>query len=107
MITVIDGASGTVLAGEPVGRSWAALGANPTTNHIFVGKGYDVAVMSGANNTILSTLTLGRPSAAFAVNPVTNRIYAANADGDSVTVIQDEGAATKNLYLPLVLRPTS
>ena len=54
--------------------------------------------------TVVATVTVGSGPRGVGVNPTTNRIYVANGDGNSVTVIQDDGLAQVNVYLPMLVR---
>lgn len=114
-VSVIDGASDTVLATVPVGASPENPVINQTTNQIYVPNscGTDstcaypyagpgtVTVIDGATNNP-STVQVGVYPWDLDVNPVTNKIYVANQCGDnlecnglgSVTVIDGSNLST-------------
>jgi len=90
-VSVIDGASNTVVATVAVGSNPRGVAVNPTTNHIYVTDNFssNVSVIDGASNTVVATVAVGMSPQGVAVNPNTNRIYVANWGDDTVSVIED------------------
>jgi len=87
-VSVIDGATNTVLSPITVGLNPFGLAVNTKTNMIYVanigGAGffgcdsdpsYSVSVIDGSTNIVVNTITVGLGPAAVAVNPKTNKIY--------------------------------
>ena len=89
----------TVIATIPVGDQPYWLGANPTTDRIYVGnfQSDNVSVIHGASNTEIDTdgnpangisrIPVGDGPAGVAANSTTNRIYVGNRWSDNVSVI--------------------
>jgi len=90
-VSVIDGATNTVVATVLVGANPAGVGVNPTTNRIYVANELSgtVSVIDGATNTVVATVPVGANPEGVGVHPTTNLIYVANAGSNSVSVIQD------------------
>jgi YVTN family beta-propeller protein len=88
-VSVIDGASNTVIAAPAVGSNPNAVAVNPVTNRVYVANynSATVSVIDGASNTVIATPALGFNPYAVAVNPVTNKVYVANYFGSTMTVI--------------------
>ena len=88
-VSVIDGATDTVIATVNVGSSPACVGVNPATNRIYVANylSNNVSVIDGATNTVVKTIAVGSDPNGVAVNPATNRIYVANYNNNNVSVI--------------------
>jgi YVTN family beta-propeller protein len=98
-VSVIDGATNTVVATPGMGPYPLALAVNPVTNMVYVANtnGGSVSVIDGATNTVVATPTVGSDPEAIAVNPVTNQVYVVNNGGNSVSVI----AANRVAQIPL------
>jgi YVTN family beta-propeller protein len=86
-VSVIDGASNTVVATMPVGNDPADVAVNPNTNLIYVADSYRVYVIDGTSNAIVANVWVGAFPYALAVNPNTNRIYVTNDYESNVAVI--------------------
>lgn len=105
-ITVIDGATNTVVATVPIGSQGpysldgaipsSSLAVNSVTNQIYVVNGEgssgssntsttavigSVTVIDGATNTVAATVTVGYGAFDVAVNQTTNQIYVTNNCG--------------------------
>ena len=93
-VTVIDGATNTILATIPVGGSPAALAVNEIANRVYVYNAGDpsVSFINGATNTVEATLTL--PSL-----PVTNRAVTVVADPAVARVYALENDVTASFSL--------
>ena len=88
-MSVIDGASGNVIATVPTGRLPYALDLNLLTNKIYVANQTDgsVTVIDGTGDTVSATVPTGSLPSGVAVNPVTNQVYVSNRGSANVTVI--------------------
>jgi YVTN family beta-propeller protein len=76
-VSVINGATNTVVATVTVGNEPDAIAVNSATNQIYVtnhGSG-TMSVISGATNTVAATVTVDSEPDAVAVNPATSQIY--------------------------------
>ena len=60
-VSVINGATDTVIKTVPVGSYPRAVGVNPTTGKVYVANmGRDtVSVIDGANNSVVATVPVG------------------------------------------------
>jgi RHS repeat-associated protein len=88
-VSVIDGATNTVVATVPVGDAPVGVAVNPSTNRIYVAN-YDddtVTVIDGATNAVVATVPVGVEPYGAGVNPTTDRTYVANYGSRSVSVI--------------------
>jgi YVTN family beta-propeller protein len=98
-VSVIDGATNTVVATIPVGSGPLGVDVNPSRNRVYVAN-YDsdnVSVIDGASNTEIDTdgnpgngitrISVGSGPQGVAANPVTSRVYVANTESDGVSVI--------------------
>ena len=73
-VSVIDGASNTVVATVAVGNNPGGVAVNPNTNRIYVansGSG-NVSVIDGASNTVIATVAGMSYPEGVAVNANTN-----------------------------------
>jgi len=92
-VSVIDGASNSVVATLTVGVRLGPIAANPSTNRIYVASLGDsnVSVIDGVSNSVVATIPMGMGSEPWGVDadPSTNRIYVTvlSAGGESVSVI--------------------
>ena len=96
-VSVIDGASDTVIATIPVGSHPIGADVNLVTNKIYVANsGNDfnntVSVIDGATNTVTATITIGWSPNVVAVNPLTNQIYAVGYCGNDPNGCQSDGS---------------
>lgn len=89
VVTVIDGATNTVITQIPVGVNPFRVGVNPLTNRIYVSNftGNSVSVIDGVTNTVIATVPVGTTPGEVGVNTFTNAIYVPNRDTDNVSVI--------------------
>jgi YVTN family beta-propeller protein len=88
-VSVINGATNTVIHTIPVGNGPACVGVNPDTNRIYVANfiSDNVSVIDGATDTVIQTIPVGDDPNGVGVNPATNRIYVANYLDDTVSVV--------------------
>ena len=98
-LTVIDGATGAILATPVTGDTdLSDVAVNPTTNKIYaVDCGTHAWVIDGVTN-VATPLNVGFGPCAVAVNPVTNKIYFTNSfigqNANTVTVLDGATGAT-------------
>jgi YVTN family beta-propeller protein len=89
-VSVINGATNSVVATVNTGSNPIAVAVNPLSNMIYIANNgsSNVTVINGATNTA-STVT--DPNAispiAIALNPITNMVYVANSESNNLTVI--------------------
>lgn len=78
-VSVIEGATNTVVATVPGINSARDIAVNPTTNRIYVSasSGHRLSVIDGTANSVTQIWLDGLPDG-VGVNPVTNRIYVSN-----------------------------
>ncbi|HEX5505612.1 MAG TPA: choice-of-anchor D domain-containing protein [Thermomicrobiales bacterium] len=116
VISVIDGATNTVVATISLGTSSQPQGVavNPTTNRVYTTY-YDsgtnstiVVVIDGATNTVTTTIPINGASACcglnpfdVAVDPTTNRVYVAVQGGSPGVAVIDGAANTVTTTVPL------
>ena len=95
-VSVIDGASNTVVATVAVGHCPTGVAVNPNTNRIYVANHDDnnVSVIDGASNTVVATVVVGSMPFGVAVNPArtastwrTWQQHVSVIDGASNTVV--------------------
>ena len=79
-VTVIDGATNTVVTTVPAGTTPNAIGVNPVTNKIYVvnSASNNVTVIDGASNTVKTNETVGLGPVQIGVNSLTNQVYVSN-----------------------------
>jgi YVTN family beta-propeller protein len=92
-VTVIDGATNSVITNVTAGDYPQALCYNPTNNKVYcANEGSDnVTVIDGATNSVLRTIGVGDYPMTFCHNPRENRVYVANVYGSSISVLRDSG----------------
>ncbi|MCH7999340.1 MAG: YncE family protein [Chloroflexi bacterium] len=91
-LSVIDGATSTVIDTFPLGLNFLAgigLAVNSETDRVYATSLFDnvVAVLDGTTGTVLATIAVGVSPVGVDVNTVTNRVYVTNALDDSISVI--------------------
>jgi YVTN family beta-propeller protein len=88
-VSVIDGATNTVITNVTVGTQPQAVAVNAVTGQVYVANfaTNDVSVIDGATNAVVATVMVGSNPAAVAVNAVTRQVYIANSSGNTVSVI--------------------
>jgi YVTN family beta-propeller protein len=93
-VSVIDGATNTVIATVPVGNAPEVLDVNALTNTIYVAnlEGNSVSAIDGGTNVVVATITLGSSAGPFgvAVDSTRNLIYVSNTGTGTVSVINGE-----------------
>ena len=95
-VSVINGATDTVITTVPVGVGPLGLAVNSVTNCIYVPNngatknGTTVSVIDGGSNTVTATITVGTGPRYVAVNEATNRIYVTNNGGTTVSIINGD-----------------
>lgn len=88
-VSVIDGATNTVVATISGVPSPAFVAVNPVTNIVYVTNigNNTVSMIDGATNTVVANITVGYLPYGVAVDPVTNMVYVVNDGNDTVSVI--------------------
>jgi len=88
-VSVINGASNTVVYTITVQNAPEYLVINQETNTIYVtnSKSNTVSVINGATNTIIRTINVGSNPTMLDVNPITNMIYVVNNGNGSGTTM--------------------
>ncbi len=88
-ISVIDGATNTVVDTIPAGANSNGVAVNPNTNTIYVANQGDntISVIDGATNTVVDTIPVGVSPFQVSVNPSTNTVYVPNLFSNTVSVI--------------------
>ena len=91
-LSVIDGATRTVIGTIPLGLSFLAgigLAVNSDTDRVYVTSMLDnaVGVVDGTTGEVLATVPVGLFPTGVDVNPVTNRVYVTNSGDDSISVL--------------------
>jgi YVTN family beta-propeller protein len=96
-VSVLDGATNTVISNVGVGANPIGLEVNPATNRIYVSSltSSSVSVIDGATNIVIANIGVGQFPNGIAINPNTNFIYVVNVIG-SVSII--DGATNTVLY---------
>jgi YVTN family beta-propeller protein len=90
-LTVIDGASDTVITTIPVGDGPTDLVYNSTDNKVYSADNdsYTVTVIDGPGDTVVTTVHLGIDPWKLTYSPATNRVYCTGAN--AVAVIDGAG----------------
>jgi len=102
ILTVIDGATGTVTKTIAVGEGAYGLAVDAATNTIYVANSENntVSVVNGATDTITKTFTASSRPNLIAVNTTTKTLYVSHSavlggrDGDTVSVIDATAGTT-------------
>jgi YVTN family beta-propeller protein len=91
-VSVIDGASETVITTIPIGYAPMGIALNEKGNRVYVANraSNDVSIVDGANDTVIDVLSVGLGPIGISVNELTDYIYVADSRDDTVSVIQDE-----------------
>lgn len=94
-VTVIDGATDSVLATVAVGDYPCALYYNSHDNKVYCAnyKGDDVTIVNGINNRVLTSIGVGEGPLALVWNSEQDRMSVANYRGGTVSVIRDSAPA--------------
>jgi YVTN family beta-propeller protein len=91
-VTVIDGATDSVIATVSAGTHLYALCYNPTDNKVYCANrnnysSDDVIVIDCGTDSVIATVPAGTHPYALCYNPTNNKVYCANNGDSSVTVI--------------------
>jgi YVTN family beta-propeller protein len=99
-VSVIDGATNTVVATIANLSGPFGVGVNSTTNQVFVSNnnGNTVAVIDGATNTVITTVAVGNSPTGVRVNSTTNLIYVANLGSGTISVIDGTNDTVTNTF---------
>jgi YVTN family beta-propeller protein len=87
-VSVINGATNSVVRILAVGSSPESLAVEPSTDSIYVANFGDdtVSTIDGITNAVTGTLAVGVGPDALATNPASNAMYVANAGEGTVSV---------------------
>jgi YVTN family beta-propeller protein len=79
-VTVIDGATNSVITTIPVGHWPIALAHNSVDNKIYCANNWrdTVTVIDGETDSVITTIAVGDEPYALIYNPINNKIYCAN-----------------------------
>ena len=104
IVSVIDGATNSVVNTITVGLGPGFVAVNPKTNKIYVtltggccDDGNGVAVIDGSTDAVVKTITVDLDPFIVAVNPRTNLVYVTHA-GDKITVIDGATDTVKTTF---------
>ena len=104
IVSVIDGATNSVVNTITVGLGPGFVAVNPKTNKIYVtltggccDDGNGVAVIDGSTDAVVKTVTVDLDPFIVAVNPRTNLVYVTHA-GDKITVIDGATDTVKTTF---------
>ncbi len=88
-VSVIDGASGSVIATIPVGSAPRGVAADARANRVYVANSgsNEVTVIDGESNEVVATLPAGEEPWDLAVDPNTGRVFVTNRSSGTVSVI--------------------
>jgi len=88
-VSVINGATNTVIANITVGSEQTGVAYDPSNGYLYVAvSGSDsVSVINGATNTVIATIPVGSGPMGVAYDPSNGYIYVTNWNSDSVSVI--------------------
>ena len=88
-VTVINGATNTVIANISVGEGPYGILYDPSNGYIYVTNTAqnNVSVIDGANNTLIASINVGAYPEGLAYDPSNGYIYVANSWSNNVSVI--------------------
>jgi len=88
-VTVINGATNTVIANISVGEGPYGILYDPSNGYIYVTNTAqnNVSVIDGANNTLIASINVGAYPEGLAYDPSNGCVYVANAGSNTVSVI--------------------
>lgn len=88
-VSVIDGASSTVIATIPAGRTPRDVAVNSKTNMVYVANSgsSEVTVIDGGSNEVIATVAVGKEPWGIAADPSTDRVFVSNRRSDTLSVI--------------------
>ena len=88
-VTVINGATNSVVSTIPVGSGVSADAFDPSNGYIYASNfgSNSISVINGATNTVVSTISMGTCPSGVVFDPSNGYIYAMEWSADSVAVI--------------------
>jgi YVTN family beta-propeller protein len=88
-VSVIDGASSTVIATIPVGRAPRGVAVDPKANRVYVANSgsNEVTAIDGGSNEVVATLAVDDEPWDLAADPNTGRVFVSNRGSGTVSVI--------------------
>ena len=93
-VTIIDGATNTIIGGVNCCSNENSAVVNPVTNRVYIGWNNvfspNISVLDGETHAVLGVVSVGTMPYRMAVNTVKNRIYVVKQDSDALVVIDGE-----------------
>jgi len=88
-VSVIDGASSTVIATIPVGSAPRGVAVDAGANRVYVANsgGNEVMVIDGESNEVVAALPVGEEPWDLAADPNTGRVFVSNRSSGTISVI--------------------
>jgi len=102
-VSVLDGASNTVIATAQIGRLPCATAVNPMTNRVYVSNvnSNNISVIDGGTNAVIATVPVGRGPCAVVVNPPNSRVFVGNYSDNTLSVLDgNTNAIVATIPLP-------
>jgi 40-residue YVTN family beta-propeller repeat len=95
-VSVIDGATNTVIAKITVGIYPKGVAYDPSNGYIYVTDylSNTVSVINGANNTVIATIPVGSAPTGIAYDPSNGYIYVTNSLSGTVSIIATSVSTT-------------
>jgi YVTN family beta-propeller protein len=98
-VSVIDGATNTVVGAIPVGGAPNGIAYDPDNGYLYVTKWYSaqVAIVNPANDEVLGNLTVGSEPGAILYDGASQEVFVANFDSANVSIINaTDGTVVSN-----------
>ncbi len=88
-VSVINGATNTVIDNITVGNRPYAIAYDPANGYVYVANrgSNTVSVINGATNTVIDNITVGYGPNALAYDPAKGYVYVANWDSGTISII--------------------
>jgi len=88
-VSVIDGASSSVIATIPVGSTPHGIAVDAAANRVYVANSgsNEVTVIDGGSNEVVAALSVGEEPWGLAADPNTGRVFVSNRGDGTVSVI--------------------
>jgi YVTN family beta-propeller protein len=104
-VSIINGATNSIVKKVPVNGAPTRVAVHPTTNTIYVSSYYvdpdtrlaengTVSVINGTTNSIVGSIAVGSRPTSVAVHPTTNTIYVSSFDLDPDTRLAENGTVS-------------
>jgi YVTN family beta-propeller protein len=99
-VTVIDGATNTIVGSIPVGSSPHGIAVNPVDNQIYIsaaGNDPGLTIVDGTTDTVVTTIPLAVSVSGIGIDTTLNRIYIADSFGNRVSVVDGASATVTHI----------